>query len=67
MKGKSIKKIRLEAGSPYLNEICPICNRQFMNGDVVELFETSQRRGEIEFNVEIVAVHIDCCAMVKRS
>ena len=51
---------RIEENDPDIGEICPACNREIRVGDNVNLVRTSQRRGNIEFNVDYIPYHNGC-------
>ena len=51
---------RIEEDDIDIGEICPGCNREIQVGDNVNLVRTSQRRGDIEFNVDYIPYHVGC-------
>lgn len=59
---KTIQEIEyhVKEDDPALGERCQICGEKIQVGDLVHPVETSQRRGDIEFNVDYVYYHSLC-------
>ena len=51
---------QVKENDPALGEKCQICNEEIQIGDIVHPVETSQKRGDIEFNVDRVYYHSGC-------
>lgn len=43
-----------------LEEVCPICNKQFKVGDSIELVPLQQSKDGRTFNSEATPVHTEC-------
>ena len=54
------KDFKVRENDPEVNDVCSVCGKQIEVGDYVKLVETSQRRGNIEFNVDYLPVHSAC-------